>query len=57
LPGGLADIEMPLLINVFPVDCCIHHKASVFQLKKYAVISGAKAVFVLGAFELFNVAR
>lgn len=47
---------MALLINVFSVAYIIHHKASAFQFKKGAVISGAQAILVLEALQLFDVA-
>jgi hypothetical protein len=45
-----------LLINVFPVADIIHHEARAFQFKQHAVISGAQALFVLEAFQFFDVA-
>src|SRR6266446_8333657 len=45
LPGGLSDLEMALLINVFSVANIINHKASAFQLKVRAVIAGNCARF------------
>ena len=55
LPGGLADVKVELLINIFSVADIIYHEARAFQLKERAVIAGAQAILVLEALQFFDV--